>query len=183
MLQTQGKLTEAQAAFEEALAINRRLAEKDPTNTGWQSELAATLNWLGGVLQTRAGCRRRWQRLRRPWRSTGGWPKDPSNAGWQSELAATLTVGGVLRTQGNDGAQAAFKENLAIRRRLATRDLTNAGWQSGLAATLNRLGGVLETQGKLTEARRRLRRPWRSTGGWPSKTRPTPAGNRSWGRR
>jgi len=32
VLQAQGKLDEAQAAFAEALAISRRLAEQDPSN-------------------------------------------------------------------------------------------------------------------------------------------------------
>ena len=51
VLQAQGKLTEAQAAFEEALAISRRLAEQDPSNAGWQSALAAAHNRVGGVLE------------------------------------------------------------------------------------------------------------------------------------
>jgi hypothetical protein len=34
VLQAQGKLGEAQAAFAECLAINRRLAEQDPGNAG-----------------------------------------------------------------------------------------------------------------------------------------------------
>jgi Flp pilus assembly protein TadD len=53
VLEAQGKLTEAQGTFEEALAISRRLAELDPNNTGWQSGLAATLSLLGGVLEVR----------------------------------------------------------------------------------------------------------------------------------
>ena len=40
VLETQGKLTEAQAAFEEALAISRRMAEQDPNNADWKSALA-----------------------------------------------------------------------------------------------------------------------------------------------
>ena len=40
VLQAQGKLSEAQAAFGEYLAISRRLAEQDPTNAGWQRDLA-----------------------------------------------------------------------------------------------------------------------------------------------
>ena len=48
--------------------------------------------------------------------------------------------------------QAAFEEALAISRRLAEQDLNNAGWQSDLAVAHNRLGGVLQGQGKLTEA-------------------------------
>lgn len=43
VLQAQGKLGEAQAAFGENLAISRRLAEADPSNAGWQRELAVEL--------------------------------------------------------------------------------------------------------------------------------------------
>ena len=138
VLEAQGKLAEAQAAFEEALAISRRLAEQDPSNAGWQSDLAAAHSRVGGVL----------------------------------EAQGKLTE-----------AQAAYEEALAISRRLAEQDPSNAGWQSGLAAAHNRVGGVLEAQGKLTEAKAEHGRPWRSAGGWPSRTRATPAGNRIWRRR
>jgi tetratricopeptide (TPR) repeat protein len=40
VLQAQGKLAEAQAAFGEDLRISRKLADQDPTNAGWQQELA-----------------------------------------------------------------------------------------------------------------------------------------------
>ena len=40
MLQAQGKLEASQAALGEDLAISRRLAEQDPSNAGWQRELA-----------------------------------------------------------------------------------------------------------------------------------------------
>ena len=40
VLEAQGKLAEAQAAFGEYLRISRRLAEQDPTNACWQRELA-----------------------------------------------------------------------------------------------------------------------------------------------
>ena len=44
VLEAQGKLTDAQTAFGEYLAISRRLAERDPTNTGWQRDLAVALS-------------------------------------------------------------------------------------------------------------------------------------------
>ena len=43
----QGKLAEARAAFEEYLAISRRLAEQDPSNAGWQRDLAVAHSWVG----------------------------------------------------------------------------------------------------------------------------------------
>ena len=74
VLQAQGKLTEAMAAFKESLAISRRLAEQDPSNAGWQSDLAAAHNRVGGVLEAQGKLTEARQRLRRPWRSAGGWP-------------------------------------------------------------------------------------------------------------
>ena len=47
----EGRLTEAQAEHEEVLAICRWLAEQDPNNAGWQSDLAAAHNRVGGVLE------------------------------------------------------------------------------------------------------------------------------------
>ena len=51
VLQAQGKLDEAQAAYTNSLAISRRLAEQDPSNTGRHQDLAATLERLAEVLQ------------------------------------------------------------------------------------------------------------------------------------
>jgi hypothetical protein len=51
LLHAQGNLREAQAAFGESLAISQRLAELDPINAGWQSDLAGALSRVGDVLQ------------------------------------------------------------------------------------------------------------------------------------
>ena len=51
VFQVQGKLSEAQAAFGEYLAISRRLVEQDPNNAGWQRELAVAHKRAGDVLQ------------------------------------------------------------------------------------------------------------------------------------
>jgi tetratricopeptide (TPR) repeat protein len=40
VLQAQGQLAAAQAAYAESLAIGRRLAEQDPGNAVWQRDLA-----------------------------------------------------------------------------------------------------------------------------------------------
>ena len=51
VLEAQGKLAEAQAAYGECLAISRRLAGQDPSNAGWQRDLAVT---LGDIARIRA---------------------------------------------------------------------------------------------------------------------------------
>jgi Flp pilus assembly protein TadD len=102
VLQAQGKLEQAQAAFAEYLAISQRLAEQDPSNAGWQRDLAVAHSKVGGVLEAQgkleqaqaafAECLAISRRLAE---------QDPSNAGWQRDLAiAHSRVGGVLEAQG-----------------------------------------------------------------------------------
>jgi DNA-binding CsgD family transcriptional regulator len=54
LLQAQGKLEPSQEAFEEYLAISRRLAEQDPSNASWQRDLALAL-WRIAHLVDKAG--------------------------------------------------------------------------------------------------------------------------------
>ena len=49
VLQAQGELTAAQAAFAEYLAIIRRLAGLDPSNAGWQQDLAVASWWQAAL--------------------------------------------------------------------------------------------------------------------------------------
>jgi len=51
VLQTKGQLDEAMAAFRESLAIDQRLASIDPSNTGWQHNLAIAYYKLGQAYQ------------------------------------------------------------------------------------------------------------------------------------
>jgi hydroxymethylglutaryl-CoA reductase len=155
VFETQGRLTVAQAAFGQDLAISRRLAEQDPSNAGWQRDLAVAHSRVGGVLEAQGKlteaeavfgeslaicCRLAEQ--------------DPSNAGWQRDLAvAHSRMGGVLEAQGKlTEAEEAFGQDLAISRRLAEQDPSNAGWQRDLAMAHRRVGDVLQAQGNLTEA-------------------------------
>ena len=51
VLQADGKLEAAHAAYAEYLAISRQLAEQEPSNAGWQRELAVAHGRVGNVLQ------------------------------------------------------------------------------------------------------------------------------------
>ncbi len=87
-LQAQGKLTAAQAAFAEYLAISRRLAGQDPSNAGWQQDLAVAHSRVGGVLQAQGeltAAQAAFAEYLAISRRLAG--QDPSNAGWQRELA------------------------------------------------------------------------------------------------
>src|SRR5271166_5895783 len=155
VLEAQGKLEAAQAAFEEYLAISRRLAEQNPSNAGWQLELAGAQSRIGGVLQAQGKLEAALAAFKEYLAiSRHLAEQDPSNAGWQLELAgAQSRIGGVLQAQGKlETAQAAFGEALAISRHLAEQDPSNAGWKRELAVAQNRIGGVLQARGKLEAA-------------------------------
>ena len=115
----------------ESLAISRRLAEQDPSNAGWQRELAMAQRRVADVLQAQG-------KLEAAQAAYGESltisrqlvEQDPGNGGWQRELAMDQRrVGDVLKAQGKlEAAQVAHGEYLAITWRLAEQD-PNAGWQ------------------------------------------------------
>jgi hypothetical protein len=87
------------------LKISRRLAEQDPSNAGWQRDLAVAHSRVGDVLQAQG-------RLEEAQASYAEYLKisrrlaeqDPSNVGWQRGLAvAHSRVGDVLQGQGKLG--------------------------------------------------------------------------------
>ena len=69
----QGKLTEAQTAYRENLAISRRLAEQDPSNAGWQRELAAAHGQVGNVLQMQGDLTAAEWEYSEFWEYSAGW--------------------------------------------------------------------------------------------------------------
>ena len=97
-LQAQGKLVEAQAAFEVSLAISRRLAEQDPNNAGWQRELAVAQSRIEDVLQAQ-GKLAEAQAAFEVTLAISRWltELDPNNAAWQRDLAVSQSrMGDVL---------------------------------------------------------------------------------------
>ena len=156
VLQSQGKLEAARAAYDEVLTISRRLAEQYPSNAGWQHDLAVAHSKVGDVLQSQGklkAARASFDKVLAISRRLE--EQDPSNVGWKRELAvAHSRVGDVLREQCKlEAARAAFDEVLTISRRLSEQDPSNAVWQRGLAVAYSKVGDLLQSQGKLEEAR------------------------------
>ncbi len=154
-LEAQGKLAEAQSAFEKYLAISQRLAEQHPSNAGRQRDLAVAHSRVGGVFEAQgklAEAQAAFEKYLAMSQRLA--EQNPSNAGWERGLAvAHNRVGGVFEAQGKlAAAQTSFEKHLAMSQRLAEQDPSNAGWQRALAVAHNRVGGVLEAQGKLAEA-------------------------------
>ena len=115
--EAQGRLEGAQAAFEQYLAIFRRLAELEPSNAGWQREMAVAHSRVGGVWlaqkQLTKGIEAYLEALTISRRLAG---QDPSNASWQHDLAlACLQVGRIAAAANlNDIGLPLYEESLRI---------------------------------------------------------------------
>jgi tetratricopeptide (TPR) repeat protein len=108
VLEAQGKLAEAQAAFGEYLRISRQLAEQDPGNAGWQLVLAVAHNKMGLVLsaQKRLDEAKAEQKEYRAILKRLA-ASDPSNAVWRRELGVATCCVADLETR-TDSASAAL---------------------------------------------------------------------------
>ena len=94
VLQTQGKLGEAHAAFGEYLAISRHLAEQDRSNAGWQRDLAVAHSRVGDVLEAQGKLEAADEAFGKNLAiSRRLAEQDPSNAGWQRDLAVVHETG------------------------------------------------------------------------------------------
>jgi tetratricopeptide (TPR) repeat protein len=73
---------------------------------------------------------------------------------WLRERSVLLNrQGDVLSDQGDlDGALAAYRESLALSRRLAEADPSNAGWQRDLSLSLTQMAELHEMRGNRAEA-------------------------------
>jgi tetratricopeptide (TPR) repeat protein len=118
-----------------ALEISRRLASQDPSNAGWQRDLAAAYGRVGEVLTSQG----RLEEAQHPYLaaleiSQQLASQDPSNAGWQRDLAAAYgRAGENLASQGRlEEAQYIYLAALEISQQLASQDPSNAGWQQDL---------------------------------------------------
>jgi tetratricopeptide (TPR) repeat protein len=150
VLQTKGRLDEALAAFREALAIFQRLASTDPSNAGWQRDLAVAHAKVGDILQTQGRLDEALAAFREAFAIFQRLASlDPSNADWQRELGVTHDrVGDIVQAQGRlDEALATFREAFAISQRLASTEPSNANWQRDLAIAHSSLGQAYQSMG------------------------------------
>ena len=164
-LGAQGKLAQAQAAFEENLAISRRLAGQDPEQRRLAADLAVAHSRVGEhVGRPKASWREAERRSRRPWRSAGGWPrKTPATPTGNGCYRGYNRVGGVLEAQGKlTEALAAFEEDLAISRRLAGKTPTTPAGKRDWRRRSTGWASVGRRKASWWRRRQRSRRTWRS---------------------
>ncbi len=78
----------------------------------------------------------------------------PNDMAYQRDLSVAYNeIGDVLVAQSNLGeALDSYRNDLAVRERLAKADPTNPGWQRDLSMSYNKIGDVLLAQGNLTDA-------------------------------
>jgi tetratricopeptide (TPR) repeat protein len=133
----------------------QRLAAADPANTGWQRDLAVSLNTVGEVLaaqgDTTAALGHYTAGLHIFERLAAA---DPTHTGWQRDLSVSLQrVGEVLAAQGDTTAALQHHtRSLHLRERLAAADPANTDWQHNLAGSLTWAGGVLAARGDTEHA-------------------------------
>jgi tetratricopeptide (TPR) repeat protein len=161
MLQAQGDLAGAQAAFQRALEICQPFAAADPSNAQWQRDLSISHEKVGDILQAQGdlgGALAAFNeslRLIKPLTEA-----DPANTLWQRHISIShLKVGDILEAQGDlDGAQAAFQRSLEIIEELTDADPSNTKWQRDLSVSHNKVGNILEAQGDLNGAQAAFQR-------------------------
>jgi lipoprotein NlpI len=155
VLEAQGDLPGALAAYRNSLAIRKALAAKDPGNTQWQSDLSASDIKIGNVLEEQGDL----PGALAVYRDSLAISKalaamDSGNTGWQRDLSDSHNrIGDVLLTQGDPpGALAAYRDSLAIRKALAAMDPGNTQWQRDLAWSYWAMGLVNHQQNDLASA-------------------------------
>jgi eukaryotic-like serine/threonine-protein kinase len=140
----------ALAAYEESVAIRRKLAAANPTNTDGQQELWISLLRIGDIrfdLRDLTGAIQAQEEGLAIQRTLLA--SDPGNTLWQRGVGVSLAKIGDERWAANDreGALAAYDENLAIVRKLAAIDPKNTLWQRDLSNGLSKMGAYRKVTG------------------------------------
>jgi tetratricopeptide (TPR) repeat protein len=155
-----GELKEAEAAYADALAIQKRLAADFPTRLDFRQNLASCHHSLGNLLRTtgrpkEAGAAYA-DALAIQKRLAADFPNRPH---FRQELARSHdSLGILLSTTGRPKeAEAAYADALAIRKRLAADFPTRPDFRRELAGSHNNLGILLRTTGRPKEAEAALR--------------------------
>ncbi len=150
---------EAIAEYNEALEIRRRLAVRDPSNSGWQNNLAATRiriasmqveqSNLGGAILNFTAAIDTLDQLA---------GQSPENVSRQRDLfIARAKLGDAYAiTDNHTDALAQYRKALAGAEPLLTRNIGAARWQISVAYVHNRIAAVLapsDPEGALQEYR------------------------------
>jgi tetratricopeptide (TPR) repeat protein len=145
VLHSSGNKAAALAAYDESLAIVRKLVESNKNNTLWQWDLAVGLERIGDMNRDAGDSASALSAYEEEVEISRRLAEaDKGNTGLQNSLGYGLVrVGDVKLDQGDKmPALAAYEEALAIRRHLAEIDEVNTEWQRNLSWSLSRVGDV-----------------------------------------
>lgn len=150
-----GDRVRALAASNEALAIVRGLAAREPDRADTARALAMTLEGVGDIKRDGgdvAGARQVFEEALAIYRRLLA--QAPDNPDLLQGASAILDRIGDFKAAAGDttGTREAFEESLAIRRRLAQSDPNNVEFQRNLAVSLNKIGDLKETLGDIAGA-------------------------------
>ena len=91
MLVAQGKLQEALEAYQQSLAIMKRLAEQDKTNSGWQRDLSVSYEKVGDVLVAQGKLQEALEAYQQSLAIAKRLAEqDKTNSGWERDLIVSL---------------------------------------------------------------------------------------------
>jgi tetratricopeptide (TPR) repeat protein len=155
VLSAQGRLWEALNAYQQGLAIVKRLADQDTSNALLQHDLSVSYERVSDVLSAQGqleGALEANQQSLAIRKNLAD--RDKFNVVWQRDLSVSYNrAGDVSSAQGKlQEALGAYKEAGAIAKKLADQDGSNAGLQRDLSVSYERIGNLLSTQGKSQEA-------------------------------
>ena len=155
-----GDLKEAEAAYRDALDIQKQLAADFPTRPDFRQQLARTYGNLG-VLLSATG---RLQEAEAAYRDALAIQKQlvaefPTRPDFRQELTKSYNNLGVLlyQTGRPKEAEAAWRDALAIRQQLVAEFPTRPDFRQELASSHNNLGLLLYQTGRPKEAERAFR--------------------------
>jgi len=134
----QGKLQEAEKAYQRSASLINQVTLLEPHEQSWQQNISALLDRIGDVLNAQGKPE---DALKNYQESLVIRQKlvahDPSNVGWDRGVSVSLErIGDVLNARGRlEEALKNSQQSLAIRQKLVAHDPSNVGWQNDLAAT------------------------------------------------
>jgi tetratricopeptide (TPR) repeat protein len=131
---------EAEAEYQAAFDIRRKLADAEPGNRQLQGELAVSYDRLGQIASSSQEADEAFEKSFAIRKKLAA--EEPGNPGWQRDLAASYErVGDALLRKGHrKDAVAAFQKSFDLRQRLAAGNPDIVQWQVIVAYSLFHLG-------------------------------------------
>jgi tetratricopeptide (TPR) repeat protein len=155
VLAIEGELPAAFKLYQDALGIEQRLAQSDPSEPVIQRDLSVGYHKVGYVLQAQGKLDEAIEAYRQDLAiATRLAESDQDNAQWQRDVAvSTDNIGDMLLALGKPNeALAAYQDANKAFQTLVNMDNRNTQWPSDLLISYAKVGKALQAQGKLDDA-------------------------------